>query len=52
MGNGWVGFHELGSCLSTDGSNCWTFTIIGSVMTLAVDALDNIMDTLFAYAGT
>ena len=52
MGSGRVVFHELGSCLRTDGSNCWAFGIIGSVIALAVDALDNIMDTLFADAGT
>jgi hypothetical protein len=52
MGDGRVVFHELGSYLSTYGSNCWAFRIVGPVITLAVDALDNIMDTLFAYAGT
>ena len=52
MGNGGVVFHELGSCLSTDGSNCWAFGIIGLVIILGVDTLDNIMYTLFANAGT
>jgi hypothetical protein len=52
MSHGRVVFHELGSRLSTDGSNCWAFGIISSVIAFAVDALDNIMDALFAYTWT
>ena len=52
MGNSQVDFHALGSYLSSDSSNCRAFEIIGSVITLVLDVLDNIMDTLFADAGT
>ena len=52
MGNGRVVFHKLGSYFCTYSSNCWTFGIIGSVIAFAVDALDDIMVALFAYAGT
>ena len=52
MSNGQMVFHELGSYLNTYASNCWAFRIVGLVITLAVDALDNIVETLFAYAGT
>ena len=51
-GSGQVVFHVLVSCLSTDGCKCWAFGNIGLVIMLAVDALDNIIDILFAYAGT
>jgi hypothetical protein len=52
MGNGRVVFHELGSCLSTDGSNCWAFGIVSLVIAVAVDVLNNIMDALFANTWT
>jgi hypothetical protein len=44
--------HELGSGLSKDGRDGRTFRIVGRVVSFAVDVLDNIVGTLFAYAGT
>jgi hypothetical protein len=52
MDDGWVVCHELDWCLRTDGSNHQTFGIVGLVISFTVNALDNIMGTLFAYTGT
>jgi hypothetical protein len=47
-----VVIHELGSYCSTICSECQTFRTVGLVISFGVDALDNIVGTLFAYAGT
>jgi hypothetical protein len=50
MHNSSVVFHQLGLCFSLDGYDFWRCRIICLLIAFAVDALDDIMVTLFAYA--